>query len=106
MRSATVASAMKAMSWSRPPAVGQAPARQAALFAGLPAKTPCWTMNKVCGSGCKAVSAGAQAIALGDAEVVVAGGMESMSNAPYYSRTARTGARMGHVELVDGMVCG
>jgi len=84
-------------------AVGQAPARQAALFAGLPDKTPCWTLNKVCGSGLKAVISGAQAIALGDAEVVVAGGMESMSNAPHYLR-ARAGTRMGNAELVDGMV--
>jgi acetyl-CoA C-acetyltransferase len=84
--------------------VGQAPARQAALQAGLPEKTPCWTMNKVCGSGLKAVISGAQAIALGDAEVVVAGGMESMSNVPYYDRAARTGVRMGNVELVDGMI--
>src|SRR5512143_914876 len=83
---------------------GQAPARQAALYAGLPDKTPCWTMNKVCGSGLKAVISGAQAIAVGDAEVVVAGGMESMSNAPYYDRAARTGARMGNVELVDGLI--
>ena len=84
--------------------VGQAPARQAAIFAGLPEKTPCWTLNKVCGSGLKAVIAGAQAIALGDADVVVAGGMESMSNVPYYDRSTRTGARMGNVELVDGMI--
>jgi acetyl-CoA C-acetyltransferase len=84
-------------------AVGQAPARQAALHAGLPEKTPCWTLNKVCGSGLKAVISGAQAIALGDAEVVVAGGMESMSNAPHYLR-ARAGTRMGNAELVDGMV--
>jgi acetyl-CoA C-acetyltransferase len=84
--------------------VGQAPARQAAIYAGLPEKTPCWTLNKVCGSGLKAVIAGAQAIALGDAEVVVAGGMESMSNVPYYDRAARTGVRMGNVELVDGMI--
>jgi len=83
---------------------GQAPARQAALHAGLPEKTPCWTLNKVCGSGLKAVISGAQAIALGDADVVVAGGMESMSNVPYYDRAARTGARMGNVELVDGMI--
>src|SRR5512138_2810485 len=83
---------------------GQAPARQAALFAGLPEKTPCWTLNKVCGSGLKAVISGAQAIALGDADVVVAGGMESMSNVPYYDRSARTGARRGNVELVDGMI--
>jgi acetyl-CoA C-acetyltransferase len=84
--------------------VGQAPARQAALFAGLPDKTPCTAVNKVCGSGLKAVIAGAQAIALGDAEVVVAGGMESMSNAPYYDFATRQGARMGNVELVDGMI--
>jgi len=84
--------------------VGQAPARQAALFAGLPQTTPAWTLNKVCGSGLKAVISAAQAIALGDAEVVVAGGMESMSNVPYYDRATRTGARMGNVELVDGMV--
>ncbi len=83
---------------------GQAPARQAAIFAGLPETTPCWTLNKVCGSGLKAVISGAQAIALGDADVVVAGGMESMSNVPYYDRSARTGARMGNVELVDGMI--
>ena len=84
--------------------VGQAPARQAALAAGLPQSTPAWTLNKVCGSGLKAVISAAQAIALGDAEVVVAGGMESMSNVPYYDRAARAGARMGHVELVDGMI--
>ncbi len=84
--------------------VGQAPARQAAIGAGIPDKTPAWTLNKVCGSGLKAVISGAQAIALGDAEVVVAGGMESMSNVPYYDRAARSGARMGNVELVDGMI--
>lgn len=84
--------------------IGQAPARQAAIFADLPEKTPCWTLNKVCGSGLKAVISGAQAIALGDADIVVAGGMESMSNVPYYDRSARTGARMGNVELVDGMI--
>ena len=83
---------------------GQAPARQAAIHAGLPETTPCWTLNKVCGSGLKAVISGAQAIALGDADVVVAGGMESMSNVPYYNRATRTGARMGNVELVDGMI--
>jgi acetyl-CoA C-acetyltransferase len=83
---------------------GQAPARQAAIYAGLPDTTPCWTLNKVCGSGLKAVISGAQAIALGDADVVVAGGMESMSNVPYYDRSARTGTRMGNVELVDGMI--
>jgi acetyl-CoA C-acetyltransferase len=83
---------------------GQAPARQAALLAGLPDTVPCWTLNKVCGSGLKAVISGAQAIAIGDAEIVVAGGMESMSNVPYYSRGLRTGVRMGNAEMVDGMV--
>ncbi len=84
--------------------VGQAPARQAAIFAGLAESVPCVTVNKVCGSGLQAVISGAQAIALGDAEVVVAGGMESMSNAPYYDYATRQGARMGNVELVDGMI--
>ncbi|HZZ83659.1 MAG TPA: acetyl-CoA C-acyltransferase [Anaeromyxobacteraceae bacterium] len=83
---------------------GQAPARQAALFGGLPERTPCVTLNKVCGSGLEAVITAARAIALGDLEVAVAGGMESMSNAPYYARQLRTGARMGNVELIDGMV--
>jgi len=84
--------------------VGQAPARQAALFAGLPDTVPCNTLNKVCGSGLKAVVSAAQAIALGDADVVVAGGMESMSNAPYLSHAMRTGARMGNVEFKDAMI--
>jgi len=83
---------------------GQAPARQAARYAGLPDGVPAWTLNKVCGSGLKAVVSGAQAIAVGDASVVVAGGMESMSNVPYYDTKLRTGARMGNVSLVDGMV--
>ena len=84
--------------------VGQAPARQAAIFAGIPESVPAVTLNKVCGSGMKAVIAGAQAIALGDAEVVVAGGMESMSNAPYLSHSMRGGARMGHVEFKDALI--
>jgi acetyl-CoA C-acetyltransferase len=84
--------------------VGQAPARQAAIYAGLPEKVPCTTVNKVCGSGLKSVISGTQAILLGDAEVVVAGGMESMSNAPYFSTSARQGARMGNVELQDLMI--
>jgi acetyl-CoA C-acetyltransferase len=83
---------------------GQAPARQAALAAGLPETVPCWTLNKVCGSGLKAVISGAQAIALGDAGIVVAGGMESMSNVPYYSKGLRAGVRMGNAEMIDGMV--
>ncbi len=84
--------------------VGQAPARQAALFAGLPESVECLTVNKVCGSGLKAVMLAAQAIQTGDAELVVAGGMESMSNVPYYAERARTGLRMGHAQLVDGMI--
>ena len=83
---------------------GQAPARQAAIFAGITDTVPCWTLNKLCGSGLKAVISGAQAIAVGDAEVVVAGGMEMMSNVPYYSKGLRSGVRMGNAEMVDGMV--
>jgi acetyl-CoA C-acetyltransferase len=84
--------------------VGQAPARQAALFAGLPTSTPCVTVNKVCGSGLESVIEGARVIALGEADCVVAGGMESMTNAPYFSDAVRGGARMGNVELKDLMV--
>ncbi|MBJ6762150.1 acetyl-CoA C-acetyltransferase [Myxococcaceae bacterium JPH2] len=84
--------------------VGQAPARQAAIFAGLPDSVPAVTLNKVCGSGLKAVISAAQAIALGDADIIVAGGMESMSNAPYLSHTMRGGARMGNVEFKDAMI--
>lgn len=84
--------------------VGQAPARQAARFAGLPDGTPAVTVHKVCGSGLQAVVNAYQVIALGEADVVVAGGMESMSNAPYLSHTMRNGARMGHVEFKDSMV--
>lgn len=83
--------------------VGQNPARQAAILAGLPDSTPAWTLNKVCGSGLKAVLSGAQAILAGDAEVVVAGGTESMSNAPHYLK-ARGGTRLGNATLVDGLV--
>ncbi len=83
---------------------GQAPARQAAIFAGLPASVGCMTINKVCGSGLKAVMLASQAVALGDAEIIVAGGMESMSNVPYYLPKARFGYRMGDGEVVDGMV--
>ena len=84
--------------------VGQAPARQAALGAGVPSNVPCTTVNKVCGSGLKAVMLARQAIALGDADVVVAGGMESMSNAPYLLPTARTGMRMGNATALDSMI--
>lgn len=84
--------------------LGQAPARQASIKAGLPKHVPATTVGKVCGSGLKAVMLGAQAIACGDAEVVVAGGMESMSNVPYYLPQARAGARLGNATMVDGMV--
>ncbi|OGQ77264.1 MAG: acetyl-CoA acetyltransferase [Deltaproteobacteria bacterium RIFCSPLOWO2_12_FULL_60_16] len=84
--------------------LGQAPARQAALGAGLAKTVGCTTINKVCGSGLKAVMLAAQAIQLGQAEVVVAGGMESMSNAPYLLDKARGGYRMGNGTLVDSLI--
>ena len=84
--------------------VGQAPARQAMLQAGVPASVSAVTVNKVCGSGLKAVMLAAQAIRAGDAEVIVAGGMESMSNAPYYLHGMRTGVKLGDQTLVDGMI--
>ena len=83
---------------------GQAPARQAALHAGLPDTIPAFTVNKVCGSGLKAVMLAAQAIKAGDGDLFVAGGMESMSNAPYLLPKARTGLRMGDAQLVDSVV--
>ncbi|HLD53667.1 MAG TPA: acetyl-CoA C-acyltransferase [Sediminibacterium sp.] len=83
--------------------VGQAPARQAAKFAGLPDSVIATTVNKVCASGMKAIAQGAQAILLGDADIVVAGGMESMSNVPYYSPSMRWGNKYGNVQLVDGL---
>ena len=83
--------------------VGQAPAKQAALKAGLPPTIPCTTINKVCASGTKAIMLAAQAIQLGQADVIVAGGMESMSNAPYYVPKARFGYKYGNAELVDGL---
>jgi acetyl-CoA C-acetyltransferase len=82
--------------------VGQAPARQAALGAGIPNTVPCTTINKVCASGMKALMNAAQAIALGDADIVVAGGMESMSNIPHYVYM-RTGTKFGPASLIDGM---
>jgi acetyl-CoA C-acetyltransferase len=82
--------------------VGQAPARQAALGAGIPNTVPCTTVNKVCASGMKAIMNAAQAIALGDADIVVAGGMESMSNIPHYVYM-RTGTKFGPASLIDGM---
>jgi acetyl-CoA C-acetyltransferase len=87
-----------------PAGLGQAPARQAGLGAGLPKTVGCTTINKVCGSGLKAVMMAAQAIRLGEAQVVVAGGMESMSNAPYLLEKARGGYRMGHGTLVDSLI--
>jgi len=83
---------------------GQAPARQAALHAGLPDSIPAVTVNKVCGSGLKAVMLAAQAIKAGDGDLYVAGGMESMSNAPYLLAQARTGYRMGNAEMIDSVV--
>ncbi len=84
--------------------VGQAPARQAALRGGLPSSISALTINKVCGSGLKAIQLAANAVRLGDHEVVLAGGMESMSNAPYLMPKLRTGARMGHTEAKDAMI--
>jgi acetyl-CoA C-acetyltransferase len=84
--------------------LGQAPARQAAIYAGLPVKTECLTINKMCGSGLKSVMLAHQAIQLGDADIVVAGGMENMSEAPYLLSKARSGLRMGNSELVDSMI--
>lgn len=84
--------------------VGQAPARQASLGAGIPNSVPCTTINKVCGSGMKTIMMAAQAVKCGDANVVVAGGMESMTNAPYALEKARSGYRMGNGTLLDLMI--
>jgi len=84
--------------------LGQAPARQAALFSGLSEKTECLTINKMCGSGLKAVMLAHQAILLGDAEIVIAGGQESMSNAPYLLPNARSGYRLGDGQIIDSMI--
>ena len=84
--------------------IGQAPARQAQRFAGIPDNVPATTVSKVCGSGMQALIFGAKTIALGDADIVVAGGMESMSNVPYYLDKARSGYRMGNGTLIDGMI--
>lgn len=83
--------------------LGQAPARQAAKFAGLPDTVNCTAINKVCASGMKAIALAAQSIMLGDADIVVAGGMESMSNVPFYSDTMRWGNKYGNVNLIDGL---
>ncbi len=84
--------------------LGQAPARQAALYAGLPEKVECLTINKMCGSGLKSVMLAHQAILSGDADVIIAGGQESMSNAPYLLKKARSGYRLGHGEVFDSMI--
>jgi len=84
--------------------LGQAPARQAAIYAGLPDKTETLTINKMCGSGLKAVMLAHQAILAGDAEVIIAGGQESMSNAPYLLEKARTGYRLGDGKIIDSML--
>ena len=84
--------------------IGQNPARQAAIRAGIPDTVPAFTVNKVCGSGLKAVMLAAQAIRAGDADLIVAGGQESMTNAPYLLPEARAGVRLGHGKLVDSMV--
>jgi acetyl-CoA C-acetyltransferase len=84
--------------------IGQAPARQAAIYAGIPNGVPATTVSKVCGSGLQAVILGAKTIAVGDADLVMTGGMESMSNVPYYLFQARGGYRMGDGKLVDGMI--
>ncbi|MEO8172408.1 MAG: beta-ketoacyl synthase N-terminal-like domain-containing protein, partial [Sediminibacterium sp.] len=82
---------------------GQAPARQASKFAGLPDSVICTTVNKVCASGMKAIAQAAQSILLGDADIIVAGGMESMSNVPFYSPNMRWGNKYGNVSLIDGL---
>jgi|TARA_B100000767_G_scaffold77430_1_gene74103 acetyl-CoA C-acetyltransferase len=82
--------------------LGQAPARQAAIFAGIPSTVPCTTVNKVCSSGMKSIMLAAQTIALGDAEIVVAGGMENMSSIPHYQH-ARKGSKFGPIKMEDGM---
>src|SRR5437016_1023000 len=84
--------------------VGQAPARQAMLKAGIPATVSAMTVNKVCGSGLKAVMLAAQSIRAGDAHVVIAGGQESMSNAPYYVYGMRNGVKLGDQQMIDGMI--
>src|SRR5712691_11770249 len=84
--------------------VGQAPARQASIKAGIPASVSAVTINKVCGSGLKAVMLAAQAIKAGDRQEFVAGGMESMSNAPYYVYGMRAGVKLGDQKMVDGMI--
>src|SRR6187402_2555204 len=83
--------------------LGQAPARQAAKLAGLPNEVNCTTVNKVCASGMKSISLAAQSIRLGDADIVVAGGMESMSNVPFYADSVRWGNKYGNTQFIDGL---
>ena len=84
--------------------LGQAPARQAAIYAGLPEKTECLTINKMCGSGLKAVMLAQQAIACGDADIIIAGGQESMTNAPYLLKQGRSGYRLGNATIYDSIL--
>ncbi len=84
--------------------IGQAPAQQASIYAGIPVNVPCTTVNKVCASGMKAIMLGAQSILLGENDIVVAGGMESMSNIPYYLDKARSGYRLGNGQVIDGVL--
>mmetsp|Transcript_100853 Transcript_100853/g.289478 ORF Transcript_100853/g.289478 Transcript_100853/m.289478 type:complete len:132 (-) Transcript_100853:881-1276(-) len=84
--------------------IGQAPARQASKFAGLPNSVVCTTVNKVCASGMKSAMMGAQSIALGQSDIVITGGMESMSNIPHYMPGARGGVRLGNASVIDGIV--
>jgi len=84
--------------------IGQAPSQQASIFAGIPTSVPCTTVNKVCASGMKSIMLGAQTILNGDNDIVLAGGMESMSNIPYYLEKARTGYRLGNGNIVDGIL--
>ena len=84
--------------------LGQAPARQAAIFAGISKDVPCTTINKVCASGMKSIMLAAQTIMCGDNDIVIAGGMENMSNVPHYFSKGRTGQKLGDMKLVDGMV--
>ncbi|MBX7107859.1 MAG: acetyl-CoA C-acyltransferase [Chitinophagales bacterium] len=84
--------------------VGQAPAQQASIAAGIPTTVPCTTINKVCASGMKSIMLGAQSVMMGINDIVVAGGMESMSNAPYYLEKARTGYRYGHGQVIDAII--
>jgi acetyl-CoA C-acetyltransferase len=83
--------------------IGQAPAQQASIYAGIPTTVPCTTVNKVCASGMKSIMLGAQSISNGDNDIVVAGGMESMSNIPFYLDKARIGYRLGNGQLADGI---